>query len=31
MVFDSDSDLSDSTFNPDDYDSCYNDTETDQN
>ena len=29
MVFDSDSDMSDSTWDPDDYDSCYSDTETD--
>ena len=29
MVFDSDDDLSDSTFYPDDYDSCHSDTETD--
>ena len=27
MVFDSESDMSDSTFDPDDYDSCYSDTE----
>ena len=29
MVFDSDDDLSDSTFDPNDYDSCHSDTETD--
>ena len=29
MNSDSESDLSDSTFDPDDYDSCYSDTETD--
>ena len=29
MNSDSESDLSDSTFDPDDYDSCYSDAETD--
>ena len=29
MISDSESDLSDSTFDPDNYDSCYSDTETD--
>ena len=29
MNSDSESDLSDSTFDPDDYNSCYSDTETD--